>query len=86
VSPARGIALSALRNYVHTLHAELGPQGVYAGALLIGVVIKGSEAERAASQWRGATVMPAEDLADRLWDMYLKRDRPEDEVLPPSRA
>jgi hypothetical protein len=39
-----GVAQSALRSYVHTLHAELGPEGVYAGALLIGALIEGSEA------------------------------------------
>ena len=46
-----GIAQSALRSYVHTLHAELAPKGVYAGALLIGALIEGSEAHRNASAW-----------------------------------
>jgi hypothetical protein len=27
-------------------------------------------------------VVPAEDLAERYWDMYLKRDRDEEEVAP----
>jgi hypothetical protein len=27
-------------------------------------------------------VVPADDLAGRYWDMYLKRDRVEEEVTP----
>ena len=44
-----GMVLSGLRNYVHTLHAEVAPKGVYAGTLLIGALIEGSEAHRNAS-------------------------------------
>jgi short-subunit dehydrogenase len=81
-----GVAQSALRSYVHTLDAELGPEGVYAGALLIGALIEGSEAHRNASAWsaggRQLAVVTADDLAGRYWDMYLKRDRVEEEVTP----
>jgi short-subunit dehydrogenase len=81
-----GIALSGLRNYVHTLHAELAPKNIYAGTLPIGALIEGSEAHRNAAAWntseRSLAVVPADDLAGRYWDMYLKRDRAEEEVTP----
>jgi short-subunit dehydrogenase len=79
-----GMVLAALRNYAHSLHAELGPQGVYAGTLLIGALIEGSVAHRNASARGGARpgvpVVSADDLAERYWDMYVKRDRVEEEV------
>jgi short-subunit dehydrogenase len=81
-----GIALSGLRNYVHTLHAELAQKNVYAGMLLIGALIEGSESHRNASAWntgeRPLAVVSADDLAGRYWDMYLKRDRAEEELTP----
>jgi short-subunit dehydrogenase len=83
---AGGIVLAALRNYAHTLHAELRPKGVYAGTLLIGALIEGSAAHRNASAWGGEgqriAVVSAEDLAERYWDMFVKRDRVEEEVSP----
>jgi short-subunit dehydrogenase len=80
-----GLTLAGLRNYVHTLHAELAPRGVYAGTLLIGALIEDSVAHRNASAWdseRRMAVVPPRDLAGRYWDMYLRRDRAEDEVTP----
>jgi short-subunit dehydrogenase len=81
-----GMAGAALRSYIHSLHVELAPRGVFAGTLLIGALIEGSAAHRNAAVWSADTggqplaVVTAEDLADRYWDMYVKRDRPEDEV------
>lgn len=76
-----GVAVAGLRNYVHTLHAELEPRHVHAGMLLIGALIEGSVAHRNAAAWGSAlAVVSAEDLAERYWDMYLKRDRVEDEL------
>lgn len=80
-----GIALSALRNYVHTLHAELAESGVYAGTLLIGALIENSHAHRLASNREPGGTLPVVSgatLADRLWDMYSRRDRVEDVLLP----
>jgi short-subunit dehydrogenase len=81
-----GLVLSGVRSYVHTLHAELRPKGVYAGALLIGALIENSEAHRNASAWgsgeRQLAVVRADDLAERYWDMYVNRDRVEEEVTP----
>ncbi len=81
---AGGMALSSLRNYVHTLHAELEPENIYAGTLLIGAVIEGSAAHRNASAWGNGqlAVVSADDLAERCWDMYRKRDRAEEQVTP----
>lgn len=81
-----GIALSAVRSYVHGLGAALGDSGVYAGTLLIGALIEGSAAHREAAQWahddQPMPVVSCDGLADRLWDMYTKRDRVEDVVAP----
>ena len=76
-----GLALAGLRNYAHTLHAELAPQGVYAGALLIGALIEGTPAHRNASGWGGpqVPVVSPDALAERYWDMYVTRDRVEAE-------
>jgi short-subunit dehydrogenase len=79
---AGGLALSGLRNYVHTLNAELGPKNVYAGTLVIGALIEGSAAARNPSAWGGGQVVAPEDLAERCWDLYAKRDRAEDQVTP----
>lgn len=81
-----GMVGAALRSYVHALHAELAPRGVYAGTLLIGALIDGSAAHRDAAAWSadtGASELPvvtAGDLAERYWDLYVKRDRAEDEA------
>lgn len=83
---AGGIALSGLRSYVHTVNAALRETGVYAGALLIGATIENSRTHRAGTApavgGRPQAVVPAGELADRLWNMYAKRDRVEDEVTP----
>jgi short-subunit dehydrogenase len=81
---AGSIVLSAVRSYVHTLNAALAGTGVYSGTLLIGATIKDSQMDRgaAAPGERAMPVVPGEDLADRLWDMYAKRDRVEDVVAP----
>jgi short-subunit dehydrogenase len=81
-----GIALSGLRSYVHTLNSALSDTGVYAGALLIGATIADSQTHRggtapAIGDRPQAVVRPG-DLADRLWDMYTKRDRAEDVIAP----
>jgi len=81
-----GMIGAALRSYAHALNAELAPQGVYAGTLLIGALIEGTAAHRSATAWstdagrQEFTVVTAEELADRYWDMYTKRDRAEEEV------
>lgn len=76
-----GMVAAGLRSYVHTLNAELAPQHVYAGDLVIGALIEGSAAHRNAAAWgTDLAVVSPDDLAERYWNMYLKRDRIEDEV------
>jgi short-subunit dehydrogenase len=83
-----GIALSGLRNYIHTLNSALSETetGVYAGALLIGATIENSRTHRAGTASavgaRPQAVVRADDLAEHLWDMHTKRDRAEDVVAP----
>jgi short-subunit dehydrogenase len=83
---AGGIALSAVRSYIHTLNSALSETGVYAGTLLIGATIENSRTHRSAAApaigERPLAVVAAGDLADRLWDMYTKRDRVEDVIAP----
>jgi short-subunit dehydrogenase len=83
---AGGIALSAVRSYIHTLNSALSETGVYAGALLIGATIENSRTHRSgtfpAIGDGPAAVVSAGDLADRLWDLYTTRDRVEDVVAP----
>jgi len=76
-----GPVMSATRNYLHSLHAELADRGVYAGALTIASLIERSEVSAAAQAALDAaggprfpTVDP-DDLADRFWSMYTDRDR-----------
>jgi short-subunit dehydrogenase len=81
---AGGMALSSLRSYAHTLHAELEPRNVYAGTLVIGALIEGSAAARNPSAWGSGEVpvVAAGDLAELCWDMYSKRGRAEEQVTP----
>jgi short-subunit dehydrogenase len=83
---AAGIVLSGLRSYVLTLNAALQGTGVYAGALIIGATIENSRFHRSQSARamgdQATPVVPAGGLADRLWDLYTKRDRAEDVVAP----
>ncbi|HEY7276758.1 MAG TPA: SDR family NAD(P)-dependent oxidoreductase [Trebonia sp.] len=83
---AGGIALSAVRSYVHTLNSALSGTGVYAGTLLIGATIENSRLHRNGAAPvvgdRPMPVVPPGDLAERLWDMYARRDRVEDVVAP----
>ncbi|MFJ4830794.1 SDR family NAD(P)-dependent oxidoreductase [Streptomyces sp. NPDC088747] len=64
-----GMAMAGLRNWAHTLHAELGPRGIYVGTVTIasGVVPGGGEADPDA-------------IGARYYDMYQRRDRVEEVV------
>jgi short-subunit dehydrogenase len=89
-----GPIMSAARNYLYSLNAELAGTGIYAGTLAIAASIARSEmAEAAAAAERPAelpggveipTVDP-DDLAERYWDMYTRRDRVE-QIYPTSLA
>lgn len=80
-----GMAQAALLHHVHNLNAALAPDGVYAGALLIGALVEGSEIQALLrtgtadhlpddlAQIEYPIVSP-DRLADLFWDMYVKRD------------
>ena len=83
-----GPAMAAARNYFLTLHAELAPRGVYAGALHVAGIINGSAGHRAVT---GGTVahgvdftriplLEPSDLAETMWTLFTKRDQAEETV------
>jgi len=71
-----GPAQAAQRNYLQSLHAEVGGKGVYVGMLYVGAVIEDSAfhawttaaGEGTTRDW-GPTVDP-DHLADLLWTMH----------------
>jgi len=75
-----GPAMAAVRNYVHSLHAEVADKGVYVGTLLVGALILGSAWHRQLISGESGvpagvpTVDPAQ-LATVLWDLVSRRDR-----------
>jgi NAD(P)-dependent dehydrogenase (short-subunit alcohol dehydrogenase family) len=66
-----GVATAGLRNYLTNLSGALAPQGEYVGAVYVGGIIK-----------RGTEVDP-DKIAEKLYDMYTKRDKHEEVVLGP---
>ncbi|GCD48193.1 SDR family NAD(P)-dependent oxidoreductase [Streptomyces paromomycinus] len=78
-----GPVMSATRNYLYSLHAELADTGIYAGALTIASLIARSEVAAAAqSAFESADgphfpVADPDDLAEHYWNMYTRRDRVE---------
>ncbi|MFD9965221.1 SDR family NAD(P)-dependent oxidoreductase [Amycolatopsis sp. NPDC058986] len=80
---APGSGQAGLRNYIHNLHTVLAPEGVYAGALTIGKLVQGSDAQalfdRSVEARHGfdpERVEP-EELAERYWELYTRRERAE---------
>ncbi|MEU9791219.1 SDR family NAD(P)-dependent oxidoreductase [Streptomyces sparsogenes] len=78
-----GPVMSATRNYLYSLNAELADTGIYAGALTIASLIARSEVSAAAqAAFESADgphfpVVDPDDLAEHYWNMYTKRDRVE---------
>jgi short-subunit dehydrogenase len=69
-------AVAAARNYLQTLHAEVGARGVYVGALFVAAMIAGSAAHAEASKWDTDGKFPVvdpDDLADILWRLHTDR-------------
>lgn len=78
-----GPAMSAMRNYLYSLHGELQGTGVYAGTLTIGAMISRDDVPAAsvtdtsdAPTWHLPTVHP-DVLADLYWEAYTRRDTAE---------
>lgn len=76
-----GAAAAGLRNYVHTLHEVAADKGIYAGLLMVGGLVVGSEAQ-ARFDGRGIPVLDPADLAQAFWDMHTHRDQVERLVVP----
>jgi short-subunit dehydrogenase len=83
-------AQAAQRNYLQALHAEVAGKGVYVGMLYVGAAIEHSafhaELEKGKAAGEQVWEMPIVDpdhLADLLWTMHRRRDRPE--VIYPAR-
>ncbi|MDT3375850.1 SDR family NAD(P)-dependent oxidoreductase [Labrys neptuniae] len=84
-----GPAAAALRNFLQSLHGEVGAKGIYVGMLWIGALIQGSEFHRqhlkneAGGQLTGEFPQARPDeLADILWELATRKDRFE-AVYPP---
>lgn len=80
---------AAARAYLQNLHADLAGTGVYAGLVQVaGLVADSDAAEFVAENWDPSLLpepLDPADLADALWDLYLKRDR-FDQVVGPAFA
>lgn len=72
-----GAMMAAARHWLHSLHGELAPKGVYAGVLTVSAWIDGSAGHQAASTadpaLGGPVVDPAE-LADVYWRMVTEQN------------
>jgi NADP-dependent 3-hydroxy acid dehydrogenase YdfG len=88
-----GIALAAMRNYVHNLNGAVAGDGVYVGVVPIGGLIKRSAVEALLATSAGAArfgdfdaedlrlaVVDPDEIAAVFWDLYVRRDRPEQVV------
>ncbi|MFE4499290.1 SDR family NAD(P)-dependent oxidoreductase [Rhodococcus sp. NPDC056743] len=78
-----GPVMAAARNYLYSLNAELADTGVYAGTLAIAAGIARSEnapvvpdAADNATAFDGIEfpIVDPDDIAERYWDMYTRRD------------
>ena len=93
VPPVGNVATvaAAARAYLHNLHADLAGTGVYAGLVQVASMVGDSDAAKYVTENWDPGMLPEPlnpaDLADALWDLYLKRDRFEEVVgLPAAEA
>jgi NADP-dependent 3-hydroxy acid dehydrogenase YdfG len=85
--PALGamtVPAAAARNYAVNLNAALAPHGVYAGVLLIGGLIDGSDIQTGmASQSSDSTYLLDPDrIAETAWDLVTRRKTAEALITP----
>jgi NAD(P)-dependent dehydrogenase (short-subunit alcohol dehydrogenase family) len=75
---------AAARAYLYNLYADLAGTGVCAGLVQVGRLVGDSDAAKfVAENWDPALLpdpLDPADLAEALWDLYLKRDRFEEVV------
>ncbi|QFZ22411.1 SDR family NAD(P)-dependent oxidoreductase [Saccharothrix syringae] len=85
-----GPAMAAARNYVHSLHGEVAGRGVYAGAITVTAMIRGSAGHQRLLSGEftlpegvklpaGAElpVVDPDELAEVCWELVTRRDRVE---------
>ena len=79
-----GTAGAAARSYLHNLHVDLAGTGVYAGLLQVAGLVGDSDAARFVAENWDPSLLPEPldpaDLADAMWDLYVKRDRFEEVI------
>jgi NADP-dependent 3-hydroxy acid dehydrogenase YdfG len=79
-----GTVADAARTYLLNLHADLTGSGVYVGLVQVAGMVGDSDAARFVTEhWDPSTLpepLDPADLADALWDLYLRRDRFEETV------
>ena len=81
-----GPAMTAARNYILTLNAEVAPKGIFAGSVSIGAMIQRSTGMRIATAGGTALdprlpVIDPDTIAEKIWNLVIKRDRVE-VILP----
>ena len=84
-----GPAMTAARNYILTLNAEVAAKGVFAGSVSIGAMIERSTGMRIATAGGAALdprlpVIDPDTIAEEIWNLVIKRDRVE-VILPAPR-
>ncbi|WP_163505582.1 SDR family NAD(P)-dependent oxidoreductase [Fodinicola acaciae] len=67
-----GVAHAAVRAYLLNLNAELATRDIYAGALIVGGAIVGSDAASSVGADGG---LDPDELAEAYWQLHVKRDR-----------
>lgn len=81
-----GPAMTAARNYILTLNAEVAAKGIFAGSVSIGAMIERSTGMRIATAGGTALdprlpVIDPDTIAEEIWNLVIKRDRVE-VILP----
>jgi NADP-dependent 3-hydroxy acid dehydrogenase YdfG len=77
-SASFGVAAGAALNYARVLFRDLAADGIYAGIVAIaGLVTPFGRDPAAQSSGSGLSVVTAEAVAQRHWDLYTKRDTAE---------
>jgi short-subunit dehydrogenase len=86
-----GPAMTAARNYILTLNAEVASKGVFAGSVSIGAMIERSTGMRIATASGTALdprlpVIDPDAIAEEIWNLVVKRDRVEVILPAPTRS
>lgn len=75
-----GVAAGGTLNYVRLLNKALSPEGIYAGMVSIaGLIVRQGEENGPPPPGfpPGVPLVAAQDVADLIWDLHVRRDRVE---------